>query len=230
MQRRQWGGGIGLGLGTTAEPLQRHGRVARGWGPGRAIAREWRRPGLSSSRKRTLERNQTREDTKRRCRTRGGRGGCTGNGEKEEHDATTPDRQGTGPRSRPAGGKSGRADYGGRQEEEGDLGRENPKGRQGPGRRSRTAKGGKPDEGRQSQAHERNSVGRPAWEESADERWRPAGGGAVQVDGRSAPGRDGGGRSGCKEREKRRRRVKDGGMIGDRSRGREKRSERSRNR
>ena len=60
---------------------------------------------------------------------------------------------------------------------------------------------------------------------SADERWRPAGGGAVQVDGRSMSGRDGGGRSGYKERE---RRVSTGermGAIGDRSRGREKRNE-----
>ena len=65
-------------------------------------------------------------------------------------------------------------------------------------RRSRTTKGGQPDKVRQTQARARNSLGCPAGEESADERWRPAGGGAVQVDGRSAPGRDGGGESGTK--------------------------------
>ena len=57
---------------------------------------------------------------------------------------------------------------------------------------------GQLDEGRQTQAHAKNSLGCPAGEESADERWRLAGGGAVQVDGRSAPGRDGGGESGAK--------------------------------
>ena len=36
-------------------------------------------------------------------------------------------------------------------------------------------------------------LGRPALEGSADKRWRLAGGGAVQVDGRSATKQDGGG-------------------------------------
>ena len=48
-------------------------------------------------------------------------------------------------------------------------------------------------------------------EEISDDVCSPAGGGGVQGDGHSAPGRDGGGRSGCKEREKWCRRVKDGG-------------------
>ena len=59
-------------------------------------------------------------------------------------------------------------------------------------RRSRTAKGGQPDKVRQTQARARNSLGCPAGEESADERWRPAGGDAVQVDSCSAPRQDGG--------------------------------------
>ena len=48
------------------------------------------------------------------------------------------------------------------------------------------------DEISQSQDQARNSLGRPAWEGSADERWRPAGGGIIQVDSCSAPRRDGG--------------------------------------
>ena len=36
-------------------------------------------------------------------------------------------------------------------------------------------------------------MGFPSGEESADELWRPGGGGAAQVDSRSAPGRYGGG-------------------------------------
>ena len=65
-------------------------------------------------------------------------------------------------------------------------------------RRSRTAKGGKPDKGMQTQAHTRNSLGCPTGEESADKRWRMAGEGVVQVDGRSAPGRYGGVETGAK--------------------------------
>ena len=65
-------------------------------------------------------------------------------------------------------------------------------------RRSRTEKGEKPDEGRQTQSRARKSLGFPAGEEIADERWRPEARGAVQVDCRSAPGRDGGGEAGAK--------------------------------
>ena len=63
---------------------------------------------------------------------------------------------------------------------------------------SRTVKGGKPDEVRQTQDHKKNYLGCPEGEESADEWWRPAGRGAVQVDGRSAPRKDGGGEAGEK--------------------------------
>ena len=62
-------------------------------------------------------------------------------------------------------------------------------------------KGEKPDEARQIQARVMNSLGYPEGEESADERWRPVGGGAIQVDSCSAPGRDGGGEA-CAKRER----------------------------
>ena len=58
---------------------------------------------------------------------------------------------------------------------------------------ARTEKGLQPDEGRQSQAHARNSLGRPAWEVRVGERWRPADRNDVQVDGRSVPRQEGGG-------------------------------------
>ena len=61
-----------------------------------------------------------------------------------------------------------------------------------------TAKWGQPDEGRQTQDSVRNSMGYQAGEESADEHWRPAGGGDIHVDDRSAPGRDGGVEVGAK--------------------------------
>ena len=60
-------------------------------------------------------------------------------------------------------------------------------------RRSRTVEEGKPDKGSQSQACVRKSLVRLAWGGSADEWWRLAGGGTVQVDGRSAPVKMGGG-------------------------------------
>ena len=41
-------------------------------------------------------------------------------------------------------------------------------------------------------------MGLPTREESADEKWRLAGGGTVQVDGRSAPRQDGEGEAGAK--------------------------------
>ena len=64
--------------------------------------------------------------------------------------------------------------------------------------RLRMEKGGQLGEGRQTQARARNSLGCPAGEESVDKRWRPVGGGAVQVDGCSAPVRDGVGEAGAK--------------------------------
>ena len=63
-------------------------------------------------------------------------------------------------------------------------------------------KGGQPDEVSQSQDCTSNSLGKPAWEGRSDERWRPAGGGAIQVDSCSAPGREVGGAR-YKDREKR---------------------------
>ena len=65
-------------------------------------------------------------------------------------------------------------DDGDRYREERTLGRENPWGLQIPGNRSRTANGGQPGEGRQSQARARNSLIRPAQEGSVDEQGRPA--------------------------------------------------------
>ena len=72
-------------------------------------------------------------------------------------------------------------------------------------------------------------MGYPEGEEIADELWRPADRGAVQVDSFSTPGRDGGENRVKREREA----VLTGeiwGAIGDRSGGREKRNERSRKR
>ena len=55
------------------------------------------------------------------------------------------------------------------------------------------AKGWKPEKGRHTQDHVRKSLGFPAGEESADERWRSAGKGSFQIDSRSAPGKYEGG-------------------------------------
>ena len=52
----------------------------------------------------------------------------------------------------------------------------------------------------------------PAREGRANERWSPAGGVVVQVDGHSAPRKYGGEIIGCKEIDKRSRRFKDGGQ------------------
>ena len=60
------------------------------------------------------------------------------------------------------------------------------------------AKGWKPEKGRHTQDHVRKSLGFPAGEESADERWRSAGKGSVQIDSRSAPRQDEGGEAGEK--------------------------------
>ena len=62
-------------------------------------------------------------------------------------------------------------------------------------------KGRHPDRGRQPQARVRKYLVYPARDGISDERWRTEGGGAVQVDSRSAPGRDeGGGGSGYEEK------------------------------
>ena len=54
----------------------------------------------------------------------------------------------------------------------------------------RVAKGGKPDNGRQTQSCVKNSLCCPAGEKNSDERWRPTDDGAVQFDDPSAPGHD----------------------------------------
>ena len=55
----------------------------------------------------------------------------------------------------------------------------------------RTVKGDQPYEVSQTQACARNSLGFPAGKESADKRWRPEGGGAVQVEGQSTTRQNG---------------------------------------
>ena len=70
-------------------------------------------------------------------------------------------------------------------------------------------------------------MGYPSGEESADAQWRPEGWGAIQVDDRSVPGRDGGGKRLQVEIEA----ASTGEIwreIRDRSGGREKRNEKSR--
>ena len=59
--------------------------------------------------------------------------------------------------------------------------------------RSRTSKGGNQTRDGSHRLARGTLCGRPAREISETERWRPVGGGAVQVDGRSAPRREGGG-------------------------------------
>ena len=55
-------------------------------------------------------------------------------------------------------------------------------------------KGGQPDGGRQAGLARGTPLGHLAWEGSTDERWRLVGRGAVQVDGCSTTGREGGGK------------------------------------
>ena len=80
-------------------------------------------------------------------------------------------------------------------------------------RRLRTAKGGGTVLGKTDTGSREELLGLPSREESVDEWWRSAGGGAVQVDGRSAPGRYGGG----EKRMLRKREVESTGVMeGDR--------------
>ena len=125
--------------------------------------------------------------------TGGGVGRCTRYRGQKNTIPTTCYQHGTGLPVKAYRGVSGCVDGGGRHREEGTLGQENPLGWQGPWRRLKTKKGGQPDYGRQSQARTRNSFVRLSWEGSADERWRPTYGCAVQVYGRSAPRQGGGG-------------------------------------
>ena len=111
-------------------------------------------------------------------------------------------------------GGIGRADGGGRQREGGrDPRTGEPLRLTGTWAQVEDGKGGQPDEGRQTQAHARKLLGCLAGEESADEWWRPAGGGG-RPGGRSLHARaTWGGRSECKDKENRRQRVKDGGIY-----------------
>ena len=59
-------------------------------------------------------------------------------------------------------------------------------------------KGEQSDRGSKVRIVQGTPLGRLAGEESADERWRPAGGSAVQVDGRSANGQERGEEAGAK--------------------------------
>ena len=74
------------------------------------------------------------------------------------------------------------------------------------------SKGGKLDGRRQAQLARGNPLGRPEWEGSTDEQWRPAYGSVIQVDSRSATGRERGREKWVKiKRHKRLIQVKDGG-------------------
>ena len=64
--------------------------------------------------------------------------------------------------------------------------------------RSRTAKGRQPDKGRQTKDRAKKSWGCPEQEENVDKWWKPAGGGAMQVDVCSVPRRDGERKAGAK--------------------------------
>ena len=89
-------------------------------------------------------------------------------------------------------------------------------------------KGGHPDGGRQARLARGTPLGRPAWEGSVDERWRPAGGSAVQVDSRSETGRERGDKKRVQREIEATSTGEISGSIGDRYRGREKRNEQSR--
>ena len=110
--------------------------------------------------------------------------------------------RGLGRRSKTAGGGPDvKAKEEGRGRE-GTLEGKKPRGRQGPGCRTRAENRGRTDEGHGIHRHMaresrvREGPGEKVEEgkrsKRRDNRWRPAGEGKVQVDGRSAPGRVGG--------------------------------------
>ena len=96
--------------------------------------------------------------------------------------------------------------------EERDPGRENPGANRDMGT-GRGRQGGAPDGGKQSRLARVTPLGRPEWEVITNNRWRPAGGIAVQVDGHSATGRKRGRGDKWVQRniDKQRRQVKKGG-------------------
>ena len=108
-------------------------------------------------------------------------------------------------------------------QEETFLGQENP-GADIPGCGSRTARGST-GRGMIDMARVKNSFGHPAWEVNLDERWRPAGGSDVQVDGQSATGRERGGKKLLQIEREAASKGGRWGAIRDRSERREKRNE-----
>ena len=99
---------------------------------------------------------------------------------------------------RPVGRGRGRADSEGRQREEGIPGRENPGVDRGLITQVEDDKGGATGRGKSYTGSCEELLGMTSREESADKRWRLAVRGAVQVEGLSAPGLDGGGETGAK--------------------------------
>ena len=79
------------------------------------------------------------------------------------------------------------------QREEGNPGRNNPGDDRDMIAQLEDGKGGANGRGKEDTGSREELLGLTSREKSADERWRPAGGGAFQVDSRSAPGRYGGG-------------------------------------
>ena len=78
----------------------------------------------------------------------------------------------------------------------------------------RGRQGGQPYGGRQARLALENPLGCPTWKGSTDEQYWSVVGCAIQVDSRSTTVRESGGRrSGCKDKEKQRLRVVDGGRY-----------------
>ena len=122
---------------------------------------------------------------------------------KKEHEATTRDRKETGPPVKEGRGRGSRpGDGGGRQREEGNHGRDNPGADRDLITQVEDGKGGESGKGKADTGLREKLLGIPSREESADKKRRPVGGGAVQVDSHSTPGRDGGGEAGA-HRERR---------------------------
>ena len=102
--------GQGGGEGTGGEPERRqHCRVERGWGAGRDISREWKRPGLSLQSKRTPRiRHKAPEDTNKRRVNREDKEDAQGTGDHKEHNTNPLVPPGEWATSRYRKGGSGR--------------------------------------------------------------------------------------------------------------------------
>ena len=166
----------------------------------------------------------TSEDTKRRRGTRGGKGGRIGEMGKKNKTEPTRTGRGLGFRSRPAGAGSGMSFM-----KTTEVGRDpcmrKPWGRHGPGNRSRTTRGN-------------NRAGEVRHESLEEILWAARNGREAQTSGGGRrvgapsrwtvdqrPGERGGRISGRKERERSGVDGRKMEVIGDRSRGREKRKE-----